>query len=93
MINERIRNLKFSGSTLPNSLSQEITQLNRLMEDGLITKEEFERAKGLFLGKPKETRDDIITLLKDLYPLYKTNVLSEYEFNQKKWEILSRTKL
>lgn len=74
------------------NLSQEIEQLNRLMEDGLISKDEFARAKELFLGKPKDDRDNVVKLLRNLYVLYKTDVLSESEFNMKKWDILSRNK-
>jgi len=77
------------GST---NLSQEIVELNRLMEEGLITEDEFGRAKELFLGKPKDDRDYVVKLLRNLYVLYKTDVLSESEFNMKKWDILSRNK-
>jgi hypothetical protein len=79
------------GST---NVSQEIVELNRLMEEGLITEDEFGRAKELFLGKPKDDRDYVVKLLRNLYVLYKTDVLSESEFNMnmKKWDILSRNK-
>ncbi|HDP79064.1 MAG TPA: hypothetical protein ENN47_13000 [Mesotoga infera] len=77
------------GST---NLSQEIVELNRLMEEGLITEDEFGRAKELFLGKAKDDRDYVVKLLRNLYVLYKTDVLSESEFNMKKWDILSREK-
>ncbi len=72
-------------------IGYELEQLSKLAKEGLITQEEWERAKELFLGNPKEEKqEEIIKQLGNLFDLYKKGVLSESEFNNKKWEVLSK---
>lgn len=73
------------------SVADEIEQLGRLAAEGLITADEFDRAKALFLGKPEPQQKDAMELLRNLHGLYRGGVLSESEFNMKKWEILERS--
>jgi hypothetical protein len=71
------------------SVAQEIERLGQLLISGVITGEEFERGKTLFLGAPPDKAASAIELLQNLDVLKKKGVLSESEFNMKKWEILS----
>lgn len=71
------------------SVAQEIEKLGQLLIAGVITGEEFERGKSLFLGAPPDKAASAVELLQKLDALKKNGVLSESEFNVKKWEILS----
>ena len=66
-----------------------LDQLVPLLNDGILTQEEFDRAKEGFLGATVEVRESSVGLLRQLHSLYKSGVLSESEFNLKKWNILS----
>lgn len=70
-------------------VAQEIEKLKQLFLAGVITAEEFERGKTLFLGAPPDKAGTAIELLQNLDMLRKQGVLSQSEFNMKKWEILS----
>jgi len=71
------------------SVAQEIEKLGKLLIAGVITGEEFERGKALFLGAPPDKAASAVDLLQNLDALKRKGVLSESEFNIKKWEILS----
>ena len=77
-----------SGST--PLLADEFKKLADLKSMNILTEDEFQRAKALFLGKPPDKREEALVILKNLHSLYKSGVLSESEFNMKKWDILSR---
>ena len=66
-----------------------LDQLVPLLNDGILTQEEFDRAKKGFLGATVEVRESSVGLLRQLHSLHKSGVLSESEFNLKKWNILS----
>jgi hypothetical protein len=72
-------------------VADELTKLAELTQRGLLSSEEWERAKQLYLGKPVDQREADTRLLRELNDLFRNGVLSESEFNDKKWEILSRT--
>ena len=67
-----------------------LDQLVPLLNDGILTQEEFDRAKDGFLGATVEVRESSAGLLRQLHSLHKRGVLSESEFNMKKWDILSK---
>ena len=67
-----------------------LDQLVPLLNDGILTQEEFDRAKEGFLGATVEVRESSVGLLRQLHSLHKSGVLSESEFNMKKWDILSK---
>jgi hypothetical protein len=71
------------------SVAQEIEKLGQLLATGVITEAEFQRGKTLYLGAPSDKAVAAIELLENLDALRKRGVLSESEFNTKKWEILS----
>ena len=75
------------------SVAQEIEKLGQLFLAGVVTAEEFERGKALFLGAPPDKVTSAVELLQSLYDLKKKGVLSESEFKMKKWEILSERQL
>jgi hypothetical protein len=74
------------GST---SVAAEIDKLGQLFIKGVITADEFERGKALFLGAPPDKAASAIELLRNLDALRDQGILSQSEFNVKKWEILS----
>jgi len=72
------------------SIADEIAKLSGLTDEGILTQDELTRAKELFLGQPKSNIDQSIQLLRNLKDLQKNGVLSESEFNMKKWDVLSK---
>jgi hypothetical protein len=82
-----------SGSSLArntHNLSEALTRLSGLKSEGIITEEEFERAKSGFIGSSVEVAENSIGILRQLHSLLQSGVLSESEFNMKKWDILSK---
>jgi hypothetical protein len=72
------------------SVADDLTRLADLAQKGLLSPEEWERAKELYLGKPADRRGTDARLLDELHDLFREGALSESEFNAKKWEILAR---
>jgi len=77
------------GALSTDSVAKQIEDLNRLRISGVITDEEFERGKALFLGGLPDKAAVAVSLLRSLDALRAEGVLSPAEFNMKKWEILS----
>lgn len=73
--------------------ADELTKLSAMARDGLLTADEWTRAKELYLGKPADARALALAHLRQIHGLYKEGVLSESEFNSKKWEILAQESL
>jgi hypothetical protein len=80
------------GVTRESTLSDELQRLAALKVEGALTAADLERAKDLLLGFPVSQQDRILSHLSQLHGLYKAGVLSESEFNSKKWELLVRLK-
>lgn len=74
------------------SYADEVRKLATLQQDGVISLDELENLKAQLASKPGNVQD-VIRLLRGLKDLQKENVLTEGEFNMKKWEILSRRML
>ena len=72
------------------AVADALDQLVPLLNDGILTQEEFDRAKDGFLGATVEVRESSVGLLRQLHSLHKSGVLSESEFNMKKWDVLSK---
>jgi hypothetical protein len=70
-------------------LADELAKLAKLQHDGVLSADEFARAKALFLGSPPDAQAEAIQHLRELHSLYRSGVLSEGEFNTEKWDILS----
>ena len=73
-----------------SSAANALEKLVPLLEEGIISQEEFDRAKGGFLGSSTEVQETSINQLRQLYSLRNDGVLTEGEFNMKKWDILSK---
>jgi hypothetical protein len=71
-------------------VADELRKLAVLTNEGVLTRDDLERAKGLFLGKPRPKQDEATRLLRNLYELHCQGALSESEFNMKKWDILAK---
>ena len=69
--------------------TEEIHKLGELFSSGVITQEEFERGKSLFLGAPKDRSQEILEALSNLQQLKNQGAISESEYNMTKWELLS----
>lgn len=72
------------------SLADEFEKLAQLAKDGVLSEDEFKKAKQAYLGKSPDARDLAVSNLRQLHALCKSGVLTEGEFRLKKWEILSR---
>ncbi len=75
------------------SVADELAKLQELRHEGVLSEDEWTRAKELYLGKPEDKRGRSVHALRALHELYQTGALSESEFNMKKWDILSRKDL
>lgn len=89
----RVRNDIDSISAVPAaatpSYADELQKLAKLQKDGVISIEELENLKARLASKPGNVQD-VIRLLRGLKDLEKEGVLTQGEFNMKKWEILSK---
>lgn len=70
--------------------ANQIEALSDLMQAGVLSPDEFRRAKANIIGKPPSQVDEATKLLAQLYQLYKQGVLTQSEYNIKKWDILSQ---
>lgn len=73
-----------------SSLADEFGKLAMLATEGILTQEEFTKAKEVYLGKTPDKKEAAVSNLRQLYNLMKSGVLTESEFRMKKWDILSR---
>lgn len=72
-------------------VADELSRLAQLRDTGVLSFSDWEQAKAMFFGKPPSDRDEAISHLQRLHDLHRAGVLSESEFNTKKWEVLSTT--
>jgi hypothetical protein len=82
------RQSRSSGGTA----AEELERLAKLRAEGILSDDEWDRAKSLYLGRPPQQQDEALRMLRNLHEMMKSGVLSESEFRTKKWELLS-TKL
>jgi len=85
-----MREVELALSVKSPSLADEFEKLFQLAHDGVLSSEEFKKAKEAYLGKTPDVRDLAVSNLRQLHSLYKSGVLTEGEFRLKKWDILSR---
>ena len=67
----------------------QLAALHALWTDGVLSDDEYQRSKELFLGKNQDERAKTETSLRNLKQLLDSGVLSESEFRTKKWQILN----
>jgi hypothetical protein len=89
---QRITNDQMLVSSTANSggisIASQIETLDELCKNGVISQEEFERGKALFLGSSPDIADKTLGILDSLHRLKTNGALSESEYNVKKWELL-----
>lgn len=71
-------------------LATELEKLASLVHTGAITREEWQRAKAMYLGHPKDVQESTLSRIQQLHQLCRTGALSESEFNSVKWDILAK---
>jgi hypothetical protein len=74
----------------PASPAAEIRKLTGLLDEGILTPEEWQSAKAQLVGLKQNQVDEAVKLLRALHELEKAGGLSEAEYNMKKWDILSQ---
>lgn len=78
------------GAQVAEDLPDMVERWAALRGAGLITDEEFARAKTMLLGRPADKVQQAEAALRSLHSLLQAGVLSEGEFRMKKWDLLSR---
>jgi Bacterial PH domain/Short C-terminal domain len=87
---ESQRKLAQSSDFKVAGVADELRKLSELTQEGILTHQDFQKAKELYLGKSPSKQDEAAKLLRNLYELFRAGALSESEFNMKKWDILAR---
>lgn len=67
----------------------QLSAMHQLWTEGVLTDEEFEKSKALFLGRSPDQQQVAENNLRSLKQLKDQGILSEAEFAAKKWEVLS----
>lgn len=88
-----INDRRANGAILDQTIggTQALDRLRTLLEEGLIEQSEFDRAKAGFLGAPAERQQTTEARIRQLHSLMTDGILTESEFRQKKWDLLSRS--
>jgi hypothetical protein len=94
-MNTLIRNLDSgrAGEVLASravTTAEALGRLSVLADEGIISSDEFERAKAGFVGHTVEHTEGLTAKLRQLHTLLGDGVLTESEFRAKKWDLLSR---
>jgi hypothetical protein len=92
LIQEAVRQALSAEGAGGSSVAEELSKLAGLRDAGVLTDDDWERAKDLYLGKRPSEREAAIQQLKQLHSLQTSGVLSESEFRMKKWDVLSKPK-
>jgi hypothetical protein len=74
----------------PVSAAAEIRKLTELLEESILTPEEWQSAKAQLVGLKQNQVDEAVKLLRALHQLVSLGGLTEAEYNMKKWDILSQ---
>ncbi|MDQ1308669.1 MAG: hypothetical protein QG671_4504 [Actinomycetota bacterium] len=70
-------------------VAEQLQALHSLFSEGVLTAEEFQRAKELFIGCPADAELKAERSLRNLKQLLDAGILTESEFRSKKWQVLS----
>lgn len=81
---------KLEGIAPGSSVADELEKLAKLVQEGALSTDDWERAKNLILGKPRDKQAEAIERVSKLFRAYQSGALSQSEFNMTKWDILSR---
>jgi hypothetical protein len=67
-----------------------ITRLKSLLDENVISTEEFEKAKSGLVGKAADLTESVASTLRQLNSLFLSGVLTEAEFRAKKFDVLAK---
>jgi hypothetical protein len=87
---QRFQHLLANRRAGQSSAADELGELKTLAAEGVLSASEWERAKSLYLGKEPDARQEAVRLLRNLHDMHRNGILSESEFNIKKWDILTK---
>jgi len=73
------------------SVESALTRLKALLDEGVLTQEEFDQSKDAFVGKAGDVPESAATSMRNLHSLFLSGVLTEPEYRAKKFEVLSRS--
>jgi hypothetical protein len=80
---------RLEGAVPPSGIADELEKLVRLVQDGALTADEWQRAKAALLDQPKDKQAEAIERVAQLYRAHQSGELSQSEFNMAKWDILA----
>lgn len=87
-IRQKISEIRSGANSV--SIADELGKIAELVEAGALQQDDLDRAKALYLGKSPNAQEESLRRLRQLHDLFRSGVLSESEFNMKKWDVLSR---
>jgi hypothetical protein len=71
-------------------VAAQLAALNGLFSDGILTPDEFTRAKEIYLGKTPDAQILLDQSLRSLKQLRDVGALSDAEYQAKKWDVISK---
>jgi len=80
---------RFAALASSVDVAGQLSAMHQLWTEGVLSDEEYEKSKALFLGRSPDQQQVAENNLRSLKQLKDSGVLSEAEFAAKKWEILS----
>lgn len=83
-----------SGAAIASTITSvegSLSRLKELLEDGVLTVEEFDRGKSALVGKAADVPESAATSLRQLNNLFLTGVLTESEYKAKKFDVLAQS--
>ncbi len=83
---------RFATTAAPIDLAAQLRALQGLVDDGVLTADDMQRAKDLFLGRAPDQRQAMERSLRSLFELKRAGVLNAVEFEIKKRDLLATTK-
>ena len=89
LVNQAITDIK-AGPVNTVNVAEQLDRLAILKTQGILNDDDWERAKAAIIGKPPSRIEQVVLTLQSMYALFKQGVLTEGEFNMKKWDVLSK---
>jgi len=85
-----------SGAAIASTITTveaSLSRLKSLFDEGVITGEEFDKAKSAFVGKAADVPESAASSLRALNGLFLSGVLTEAEYKAKKFDVLAKSHL
>lgn len=80
---------RYTSLTASVDVAGQLSAMHQLWTEGVLSDEEYEKSKAIFLGRSPDQQQVAESNLRSLKQLKDSGILSEAEFAAKKWEILS----